>query len=228
MLQFLFSNNIFTLEINIIPSFYNLMPSGEIDYFLFQCGAKLVKRDAAMVINYDHKIEFIKSRRQCIKRAKNKGLSIEINDNYEDFWEKLLIPQMAERYGVKPVHKLEEIKQLATLFPNNIKQVSVYKEGSLVAGTTVFLTKTTIHPQYISANADRNNLESIDFLYNFLINDFVKGKKYFDFSTSSEKNGTIINRGILFWKESYGARTYSTDSYLLETESYKDIDIKLL
>ena len=226
-LEFLYAEGIKSLDIRVIPTFYNTLPADELEYFLFKCDATLLKRDASMVIDYAHTINFIKSRRQCIKRAAKNGLTIKKENKFDVFWNKLLIPNMSRRYDVDPVHSLEEIELLASSFPENIQQFNVYKGEDLVAGTTVFLTKTTIHPQYIAANTDKNALESIDFLYNYLINDCNDTKRYFDFSTSSEENGTILNKGILFWKESYGARTYTTDNYLVETKSYKNLNLNL-
>jgi hypothetical protein len=70
-----------------------------------------------------------------------------------------------------------------------------------VAGTTVFITDTVAHPQYISGNKQKNELGSLDFLYNHLISEVFNDKIYFDFGPSNEENGQKINEGILFWKE---------------------------
>ena len=126
------------------------------------------------------------------------------------------------------MHTLEEIQLLATKFPENIKQVNVYKDNVIVAGTTVFLTKTTIHPQYVSGNSDKNAYGSLDLAYDYIINHFDASKRYFDFSTSSEQNGTKLNSGLIFWKESSGARTYVADNYVVETAAYKTLDLHIL
>ena len=49
MLEFLYSNGIQKIDIRIIPTFYNTMPSDELEYFLFKSNAKLIKRDVLMV-----------------------------------------------------------------------------------------------------------------------------------------------------------------------------------
>jgi hypothetical protein len=204
------------------------MPSDELSYFLFKAHATLIKRDALMVIDTGNKIKFQKNRREGINKAKRSGLTIAVDDNFEGFWNEILIPNLQKKHSIAPVHSLEEIQTLAAKFPDNIKQVNVYKDNVLVAGTTVFLTKTTIHPQYVSGNSDKNAYGSLDLAYDYIINHFDNSKRYFDFNISSEQNGEALNSGLIFWKESCGARTYVADNYLIDTACYKTLDLHIL
>ena len=228
LLAFLNAKAISTLELRNIPTFYNTMPSDELSYFLFKANATLIKRDALMVIDTSTKIKFQKNRREGINKAKRNGLTIAVDDNFEGFWNEILIPNLQKKHGVAPVHSLEEIQMLATKFPDHIKQVNVYKDNVIVAGTTLFLTKTTIHPQYVSGNSDKNAFGSLDLAYDYIINHFDSSKRYFDFNISSEENGTALNSGLIFWKESCGARTYVADNYLIDTACYKTLDLHIL
>lgn len=227
-LSFLKKNKIATLYFNIIPTFYNTMPSDELEYILFKANAKLTKKDALMVIDYKHKLKFQKNRREGINKAKRNDLKIKIEANFDAFWNEILIPNLARKHNVKPVHSLKEIKLLGSKFPNNIVQINVYKNEKIVAGTTLFLTKTTIHPQYVSGNTSKNNLGSLDLLYDFIINHYLKDKRYFDFNISSEKQGKLLNGGLIFWKESCGARTFVANSYSISTCAYKTLNIPLV
>ena len=228
LLAFLHHQSISTVELRNIPTFYNTMPSDELSYFLFKAHATLIKRDALMVIDTTHKIKFQKNRREGINKAKRNGLTIAVDDNFEGFWNEILIPNLQKKHSIAPVHSLEEIQTLAAKFPDNIKQVNVYKDNVLVAGTTVFLTKTTIHPQYVSGNSDKNAYGSLDLAYDYIINHFDNSKRYFDFNISSEQNGEALNSGLIFWKESCGARTYVADNYLIDTACYKTLDLHIL
>ena len=227
-LEFLYAEGVKTLDIRVIPTFYNTLPADELAYFLFKAEAKLVKRDVLMVIDYANKLRFQKNRREGINKAVRNGLTVQIDDNYEGFWNEILILNLQKKHGVKPVHSLEEIELLVSRFPKNIKQVNVYKDGKIVAGTTVFLTKTTIHPQYVSGNVNKNSYGSLDLAYDFIINHFRSDKRYFDFNISSEENGTLLNQGLIFWKESCGARTFTADNYVVATAAYKTLDLSLL
>jgi len=181
-----------------------------------------------MVIEYAHKLRFQKNRREGINKANRMGLTVKVDDNYEEFWNTILIPNLEHKHQVKPVHSLEEIKLLAQRFPENIFQVSIYKDEKMVAGTTVFLTKTTIHPQYVSGAASKNALGSLDLAYDFIINHFRTDRRYFDFNISSEENGAKLNSGLIFWKETCGARSFTADNYKIQTESYASLDLNLV
>ena len=228
LLAFLDAKAISTLELRNIPTFYNTMPSDELSYFLFKANATLIKRDALMVIDTSTKIKFQKNRREGINKAKRNGLTIAVEHNFEGFWNEILIPNLQKKHGVAPVHSLEEIQLLAAKFPDHIKQVNVYKDNVIVAGTTLFLTKTTIHPQYVSGNSDKNAFGSLDLAYDYIINHFDSSKRYFDFNISSEQDGAALNSGLIFWKESCGARTYVADNYLIDTACYKTLDLHIL
>ncbi|PKP24844.1 MAG: GNAT family N-acetyltransferase [Bacteroidetes bacterium HGW-Bacteroidetes-2] len=226
MLEFLNKQKITQLNIRVIPTFYNIMPSDEVEYFLYKAGATIIKRDILMVIDYRNKLRFQKNRREGINKAIRNGLQIQVEECFEGFWNEILIPNLKNKHQVVPVHSLEEINILATRFPKQIQQINVYKDNKIVAGTTVFLTKTTIHPQYVSGNEDKNQYGSLDLLYDFIINKFCTDKNYFDFNISSEENGNILNHGLIFWKESCGARSIISNNYIVDTASFKTLKLE--
>lgn len=225
-LKFLFERGIKKLDLRVIPTFYNSLPSDELEYILFKIDSSLIKRDVIMLINYHNKLRFQKNRREGINKAKRNGLVVKVDGDYDAFWNEILIPNLSKKHGAKPVHALDEIKLLASRFPNNIFQVNVYKGEKIVAGTTVFLTKNVVHPQYVSGNDDKNIYGSLDFLYDFIIDHFKEERSYFSFNTSSEENGKLLNKGLLFWKESCGARPHVFNNYILNTENYKTLELK--
>ena len=80
------------------------------------------------------------------------------------------------------------------------------------------------HVQYISANSDKQELGSLDLLFDVLINKIFNSKKYFDFGISNENNGQNINEGLLSWKESFGARTIVHECYRVNTKNYVELN----
>lgn len=220
LLHYYNSRGIDTIYIKTIPPIYHKIPAQELEYCLFLADAKLVRRDSLSVIENSYAPGFLKSRRQAIRKSGENGLVIVEDNNLELFWNSLLIPNLEERFEAAPVHSLEEIILLKQRFPDNIRHFNVYHEGRLAAGTTVFVTDTVAKPQYISGNEERNALGSIDFLYNYLINDIFKDKKFFDFGPSNEAQGRRLKSSIAFWKESYGARTVVHDFYEVATKNY--------
>ena len=200
----------------VIPSIYTTCFSDELLYVLFLKNAQLIRRDTLSVIDYSLPIKFSSSRKTEIKKGEKHALQIKQTTDFTEFWNEILIPVLAEKHQAKPVHSLDEITLLHSRFPENIKQYNVYFEGEVVAGTTLFETDNTVHSQYIGSNAERSRLGSLDFLYDFLIKKYASDKKYFDFGTSNESNGRVLNAGLSYWKESFGAKTVTQDFYELD------------
>ena len=68
-------------------------------------------------------------------------------------------------------------------------------------------------------NKQKNELGSLDYLYHHLITKVFNDKHFFDFGISNEQNGTKLNSGLLFWKESFGAQTVTQHFYEVETQN---------
>jgi hypothetical protein len=229
ILEFLYSNNIVDFEIKLLPKIYHTLPSDEIDYLLFKTEAGLIKRDITSVIDAKYKLEIQSSnRKRGLKKAKAQNLTVTEVSSFKDFWNVILIPNLKATHNVNPVHSLEEITQLKASFPNNIRQFNVYKGDKIVAGVTIFDTKHVAHVQYISANSKRQELGSLDLLFDVLINDIFKTKKYFDFGISNENQGQNINEGLLSWKESFGARTIVHECYKVQTKNFVKLNNTML
>lgn len=220
VLEFLNQNDITTFQVKLIPSIYNTFFSEEIEYAVFLLDAKLIRRDCLSVIDLTKPFAVTKTRKESIRRGEKNNLVIKEELEFDLFWNEILIPNLAKKYNSKPVHTAEEISKLQQKFPKNIRHFNVYHENKIVAGTTVFITETVAHPQYISGNEQKNELGGLDFLYNHLIIEVFKDKNFFDFGPSHEENGRKINEGILFWKESFGAKTTVQDYYEVKTSNY--------
>ena len=221
VLKFLESKNILNFEMKLMPSIYSTFPNEEIDYLLFILNGKLIRRDVLSVIdNTSEPISISNIRKRGVKKGKEQNLVIREEHNFENFWEKVLIPNLKSQHNTKPVHSLQEIKILHKCFPKNIRQFNIYRNNEIVGGTTVFETKNVAHIQYISATENKQELGSLDFLFKHLMNNIFKNKRFFDFGISNENKGKNINEGLLYWKESFGARTIIQDFYTLKTSNH--------
>ena len=214
LLSHLHETNYSTLIIKEIPEIYKSLPSGEVNYLLHRMKAKLIRRDVLSVIKLGNN-SFSRDRIQGNKRGKKNKLTIKETSSFEEFWNTLLIPNLKNKHNVAPVHSLEEIT-----IPKKIRQFNVYSDDKIVAGTTIFETKTTAHVQYISANEEKNKLGSLDYLFTYLIEEVFNKKDYFDFGISNENNGEFVNQGLLYWKEGFGARSITQDFYEIHTKNY--------
>ena len=228
ILQFLQNQHIVSLQLKQLPTIYHESPSDEMEYLSFILNAKLCRRDSLSVINLETDFEFTSSRAEGIKRGTDLELEWKEEQDFTSFWNEILIPNLDQKFKTKPVHSLEEITFLKSKFPNNIRQFNVYKQGKIIAGTTVFESDFVSHSQYISADDSKNTTGSLDFLHNRLITYTFRNKKYFDFGISNENQGKNINNGLLFWKEGFGARTLIQNFYEIETKNYSLLENVLL
>ncbi|WP_395061944.1 GNAT family N-acetyltransferase [Flavobacterium sp.] len=220
ILAFLNDNSIDRIILKTMPNFYVDAFSDELEYCLFIVKAKLNRRDSLSVIDLTKPYFITKTRTESIRRGKKNNLIIKEELKFDLFWNEILIPNLDKKHQVKPVHSLEEITLLQKRFPDNIRHFNVYHNDKIVAGTTYFVTNNVAHGQYISGNSDKNELGSLDYLYHYLITEVFKDKKYFDFGISNEAQGTKINEGLLFWKESFGAKTVIQNFYEVQTQNY--------
>ena len=60
-----------------------------------------------------------------------------------------------------------------------------------------------------------------DLVFDSLITQYSKQKRYFDFGISTEKGGAYLNRGLAANKEGFGARAIVYDTYKVDT-AYSD------
>lgn len=228
ILKFLNENEIKNLEIKVLPVIYSDFPSDELEYLAFLCKADLIRRDTLSTIDLASKFKYSHGRKQEIAKAKTLGFEMREESSLSSFWNEILIPNLNEKHQAKPVHSLTEIALLKEKFPKNIRQFNVYLENKIVAGATIFESETVAHSQYISGKNNAETNLSLDFLYHYLITEVFKSKKYFDFGISNENQGQNLNSGLLFWKESFGARTITQSFYRFDTNSFEKLNSVLL
>ncbi len=220
LLRFLNASGVDKLSVKMIPPIYCDYFSDEWAYALFLVNAQLTRRDCLSVLDLRKPYTLTKTRRQGVRRGIKNGLTIREETDFTRFWNEILIPNMRARHDVAPVHSLSEIERLHQLFPHNIRQFNVYQANQIVGGTTVFVTRNVLHPQYISGQSGKNELGTLDFLYHHLITEKFGEMPYFDFGISNESNGRKLNQGLVFWKESFGTATVTQDFYEVDTAGF--------
>lgn len=221
ILQFLNKNKVETLELKLLPTIYSSYPADEIKYLLYLLKAERIRCDISSAIQLKNPLNIQSNRVEGVKKATKNGLIIKKEDEFHDFWNQILIPNLQRTHNAKPVHSIEEITCLAKNFPKNIHQFNVYFEEKIVGGATIFETENVAHVQYISANHQKQELGTLDFLFQHLIEREFNHKNYFDFGTSNEQQGLKLNKGLLYWKECFGARSVAHEFYKVNTGNIK-------
>ena len=227
LLKQLEKEGIDTFYLKEMPSFYCNAPSEESSYVLFLLQAVCYRVDLGMTIDYRNSLSFSRTRKRGVSRAQEAGLIIKEETQFDAFWNEVLIPNREEIHQVKPTHTLEEIQLLHSRFPEAIRQFNVYHKDTIVAGATLFITKTTVHVQYAAATDSRQELGSLDLLFHTLIPMF-ETKQYFSFGISNEQQGMQLNEGLNYWKESFGARSFVHRFYTVQTSNHSLLNAVLI
>ncbi|MFO0507901.1 MAG: GNAT family N-acetyltransferase, partial [bacterium] len=194
-----------------LPFYYATYPAQEDLYALFLLKAALLQRDTSSVFVKSMPLPY-QQRRKKNSRQNSGSFRISRANDPTEFWNDVLIPNLKEKFGAEPVHSLEEIKKLMRLFPNQIQLFEVRNKG-LLGGTVIYSTPLTAHAQYTSANPLGKEMEAQDVLFHHLLSDVFQEKAYFSFGTSNGDPGRTLNRGLVNWKEGFGARTFAVDTY---------------
>ena len=196
-----------------IPWLYHQQPAEEDLYAIYRTtNAKLVARDISTAIQLDMPLAYNEMRNRGIKKALHHGIMVEESNRWTDFWE-VLTANLQTKYHVSPVHSLSEIRMLKARFPNNIRLFTAQLNNRVLGGTVVYEYGNVAHTQYISASLEGKKLHALDLLLDKLIHEVYQDKTWFDFGKSTEQQGTILNEGLIFQKESFGGRAVCYDWY---------------
>ena len=195
-----------------IPHIYNSTPAEEDLYALFCHQARLVARNVSLAIYLPEIYPFELRRTRTIKKAKKNRLLVKESLDLKFFMD-MVKTSLLERHNSKPTHSFEEIQRLANRFPNNIKLFASFKGNIMLAGVLIYESKNVAKVQYVANSQNGRSVGAGDIVFDYLINEHYKGKKYFDFGTSMSEEGHSLNSSLIDYKEGFGARTVVYDSY---------------
>jgi hypothetical protein len=199
-------NKISKMIYKAIPHTYHKMSAEEDIYALFRNNAKVIRCDSSACIFNENTIKFSKSRKWSIKKAEKSNISVKFSNDFDKYYE-ILSETLKSKHDAKPTHSLEELKLLASRFPENIKLIGAFQEEKMLAGSILFIYDNIVHTQYLANSEEGRDIGALDKVIDFAIKEYSTSKKYFDFGISNEDSGRILNRGLMQQKEQFGART---------------------
>lgn len=218
------------LDYKPIPYIYASSPAQEDMYALFRHGGFIseVNMSEAIDLNRLHRMAsergisftqavtagYNKLRKRSL--AKTDGLDFRI---YESDNARALIALVSEclreRHDAAPVHTADELQLLRDRFPDNIRIHFLSYQNELQAAVCIFDTGIVAHAQYIATTPLARELNLLTPLFHKLITETYSSRSYFDFGTSNERHGLVINAGLLRQKASYGAGAVAYPRYRL-------------
>jgi hypothetical protein len=212
------SNGIKKIVYKAVPYIYPTIPSEEDLYALSYFGAKLTRRDVTTTIDLKSRLSFDANRARTIKKAMMKNIVVHESTDYESFMN-ILKEVLMTRHNVTPVHSISEIKLLASRFPDRIKLFAAYRGDLMVAGVIAYESSNVAHAQYIASSEEGRQVGALDLLFEHLIDRYQANKRFFDFGISTEKEGHLLNEGLVQYKEGFGGSAVAHDFYELSITS---------
>lgn len=198
-----------------VPYLYHRVPSQDDIYALFILGAVKHRADLSSAIDLFNRRPVSERRRRSLKKAAKKCEVVSGNEYLSDLWG-VLNRNLSEKHDARPVHSFEEIIQLVNKFPNNIRVVCARINNLVEAGVVIFQSKMVWHCQYIASSSVGYDVSALDLVFDYLINEAViAGVRYFDFGTSNEDEGKILNDGLYRFKTEFGGGGIVHEHYTL-------------
>jgi len=204
-----------------MPTIYHQCPSQEDEYALWRNGAVLEACNISCTVPLSgtpQQPPFERRRRRGVVRAEEAGYHLVKNASIETFWP-IMVNNLQERYDASPVHSLDEMLFLQSRFPQRIQCFLCLDSDDVAqAGAIVFLTNPmTVHVQYGHATPQGKTDGALDLLYTRLMEMYRSlGFQYFDFGTSNEQGGKILNASLIAQKEGFGGRGIAYKTFVLK------------
>ena len=196
-----------------VPWIYHVHPSEEDLYAIFwKCRARLAVRNIGTTIFVQQHLRWRKDHLRRLRKAHEAGVTVVRNGSLADFWA-VLEENLRRRFGAKPVHTLAEMQLLKSRFPENIIQYNACRDGRVIGGLTVYLSRQVVHGQYSATNDEGKACGAMEAIYERLMGEDYPDIPYLDFGSSTEQNCSVINEGLIAHKEGYGGRGVCYDTY---------------
>lgn len=197
-----------------VPHIYHRYPAEEDLYALFRAGATLTARLVSSAIDLTRPLGFRERGRRNLAAAQRAGVTVAESDRWPDYWA-ILTALLHDRYGVAPVHTLDEITRLHSLLSGHISLWAAFApHGEMLAGTVIYKSPEVWHAQYIAASPAGKECGALAAVFR-AVHDVAAaaGVRWFDFGTSCERGGHYLNAGLAGQKASFGARAVVYDTY---------------
>jgi CelD/BcsL family acetyltransferase involved in cellulose biosynthesis len=205
-----------TLLYKPLPSIYPLLPAQDDLYALFRLHARRVRCDLSSTIDLSARRPPSERRRRALKKA-HKSVAVEVGGpRLPDLWA-IVEDNLDRKYGARAVHSPAEMAELARRFPDAIRSLVALVDGRVEAGVILFLSSRVWHAQYIASSERGYELSALDAVFDRALQDATAmGARYFDFGTSNEDEGRVLNDGLYRFKSEFGGGGAAYETYELD------------
>ncbi len=198
-----------------LPHVYACVPSQDDLYALFRLGAQRVRCDLSCAIDLSARRTPSERRRRGVKKALKSVTLVNGSEQLVGLWG-VLAKNLERKHDASPVHSLAELIMLSERFPENIQVRTATVGGVVEAGVILFSSPNVWHAQYIASSEIGYTVSALDAVFNSAIDEALnKGARYFDFGTSNEQGGLVLNDGLYRFKSEFGGGGMAHEYYEL-------------
>lgn len=198
-----------------VPHIYHRIPAEEDLYALFRFGASPWVTNLSSAIDMRKIPSMNTQQRRHLKKAISLQPWMRETSDVAEFMP-ILIDCLDSRHGASPVHSHEELQMLKDRFPDVIRLFLSGTGDDSEAAVCIYDTGGVAHCQYIATSEAGRDNGTLTFLLHRLINETFAGSRYFDFGTSNESCGLVLNSGLLHQKAGLGGRGVAYTSYRID------------
>ncbi len=188
-----------------VPHIYHRIPAEEDLYALFRFGASIETVNLSSVVDLCNNPGFNTLQKRHLKKASMLNPWIKETSKAYEFMP-ILEECLRSRHEVSPIHSEAELQTLKDRFPEGIRLFLAGTANDPEAAVCIYNTNSVAHCQYIATSASGRENGVLTYLMHQLIYEVFSGNRYFDFGTSNEDAGRILNAGLLHQKTGLGGR----------------------
>ena len=193
-----------TLVYKVLPYIYASAASQDDLYALYRLDAVRVRCELSSCIDLANQRKISSRRKRGLKKAKQKvSLSTE-TELLPDLWA-VVEDNLSRKHDARPVHTVSELQLLLQCFPDKIKLNCALIDDKVEAGIVLFNSNHAWHAQYIASSQIGYSCSALDAVFDAAIEDARCAEvRYFDFGTSNEDRGRVLNDGLYQFKSEFG------------------------
>ncbi|MDE6511794.1 MAG: GNAT family N-acetyltransferase [Muribaculaceae bacterium] len=207
-------NGITEIIYKAVPHIYHRIPAEEDLYALFRYEAKAETVNLSTVIDMREIPPFNTQQKRHLRKASALNPWIRETADVSEFMP-ILKECLRERHEATPVHSEEELRLLKKRFQNGIRLFLAGTGAEKEAAVCIYDTNEVAHCQYIATSPRGRENGTLTYLFHHLIHNVFSTHRYFDFGTSNEDAGRILNSGLLHQKTGLGGRGVAYTTYRL-------------
>lgn len=213
--NFLRGQDCAAFQYKALPHIYTGTPAQDDLYALFRLGATRIRCDLSSTISLADRRPRTERRRRALKKALNQ-VTVEWDIVAWPLVWQLIADNLARKHGATPVHSADELTLLHQRFPQHIRVASARCGDTPVAAVVLFNSQHVWHAQYIASSEEGHDAHALDAIFEAAIEKAKHAEaRYFDFGTSNEEAGKILNAGLYQFKSEFGGGGVAHEFYQL-------------